>query len=201
MGNNMVLLPLPTMQEMMGLPGRVTAFNIAVDRPDDPQGIESVLNRLGGAFPELRFWETKDAADNSEILRSMRATAWSVSVIAIVMGTVIVTNTLLMSVNERTREIGVLSAVGWSAGRIQGMIVLEGMLLTLAGSLAGAALGLAGVGVLTSHPRVRGFVDTDMSGALIAEVAGAAILLGLLASAYPAWRAVRINVMDAIHHE
>jgi putative ABC transport system permease protein len=201
MGNHMIVLPLPKLQELMGVRDRVTGFSIQVSRPDDPQWMADMIGRLTREFSELSFSESKDAAERDDILKLLRAFAWAVSVVALAMAAVVVMNTLLMSVTERTREIGILSALGWSRGRILGMIVLEGLLLTTAGSLLGSVLGLGSMTWLSHHPRLRGFMDLRLSFRMITDVCSAAILLGLISSVYPAWRAIQQNIVEAIRWE
>ena len=112
MGNNTIVLHLSAMQDLMDRPGKVTEFNLRLNHPDEPERVAAVQFRLSEAFPDLLFTETREIADNNDILRLLRAMAWSTSTIALVMALVVVLNTLLMSVMERTHEIGVLSAIG-----------------------------------------------------------------------------------------
>jgi putative ABC transport system permease protein len=201
LGNNSVVLPLETLQEMMQRKGKVTVFHVRVDRPEDPGRLAAVQARLREAMPDLTFVETSAVTENNLIYEFFRTVAWSMSLIAIVIALVVVLNTLLMSVLERTHEIGVLSALGWPARRIEAMIVLEGLLLSLAGGAAGLAIGLAGLRWLTSLPRLRGLIEPEVSARLLLEVVSAVLVLGVLGSLYPAWRASRLNTVDALRYE
>jgi putative ABC transport system permease protein len=201
MGNNSTVLPLPVMQEMMQRQGKVSCFNIRVVRPDDPERAASVRSRLRAAFPNLSVVETSSLAENDMILRLFHAVAWSVSLISIFIALVVVLNTLLMSVIERTHEIGILSAIGWPTRRIVGMIVLEGLVLSLVGGVAGLAIGTGGLHWVVSLPRMRGLIEPEVTLRLLIEVLGAATGLGGLGSLYPAWRAARLNIVDALRYE
>ncbi len=200
-GNNAAIIPLTTLQEMIQRNGKVTTFNIRVDKPEEPGRLAAVQSRLCAAFPNLSFVETSSVADNDRVMQLFRAVAWSISAIAIVMALVVVLNTLLMSVIERTREIGILSAIGWPSARIVGMIVLEGLILSLLGGLAGLAFGIGGLHWLKSSPHVRGLLEVEINARLLLEVLLAAFLLGGLGSLYPAWRASRLNTVDALRYE
>ena len=81
------------------------------------------------------------------------------------------------------------------------LVLLEGVCLTTAGALTGAALGSAGLFWMCYHTRMRGFVQFELHAGMIALVCGAALGMGLLASFYPAWRASRLNTIDAIRRE
>jgi putative ABC transport system permease protein len=201
MNNNMVFLPLHTMQMLLNRPGRVTVFNLRLNRSDDPESMQRILSRLRVAFPALTFTETRSIADNNDLLRMGRAIAWGTSIIALVMGMLGVLNTLLMSVTERMHEFGVLSAVGWRPVRILAMIVMEGLAITMAGSAVGTLLGIYGLYYLARMPFLRGFLEPEVGLRLILEVCAATLLLGVIGSLYPAWRGIRLNPIEALKYE
>ena len=113
-----------------------------------------------------------------------------------------VINTLSMNVLERTREIGVLRALGSSRWQVRRAIGQEGLLL----SLVGALLGIV-VGIVLGYVFVRGVASAVPSVeytpplATIASVAVAGVVLGLLAAIMPARRAARMDVIRALAYE
>jgi putative ABC transport system permease protein len=199
--NNMLILPLPALQRLLHRPGQVTVLDVRLARPGDAGEFRAVASRLSAAFPGLAFSETRFVADSNEIMRLIRAMAWGISLIALTMGLFTVLNTLLMSVTERIREFGILSAVGWSPGRVLAMVVLEGLGLSLAGSAAGIALGLAGLRWLAASPMLRGLVEPQVDGRLFLEVSAVTLILGAAGSLYPAARAVRVHPVEALRYE
>jgi putative ABC transport system permease protein len=201
MANFSILMPLPGLQSLLRRPGKVTGFDLRLDRADDAAGVAEVRSRLAAAFPDLLFTESKDMAERDDVMRVFRAVAWITSSIALAMALVVILNSLLLSITERTHEIGILSALGWSAERVLLMIVLEGMILAAAGSAAGALLGIAGVKWLSNLPQVRGFLVPVVSWRLLWEVSAAALVLGVLGSIYPAARALSLKPVDALRYE
>ncbi len=200
-GNNSVILPLPMMQNIVKRPGKVTVFHLRVKNPEDPALFSAVKARLQAQFPDLSFLETAAAVESDLVLQLFRAVSWSISVMAIVIALVVMINTLLMRVLEQTHEIGVLSAVGWSTGRIVAMIMLEGLILAFLGGVTGLALGVGGLHWLTSFPQVKGMIQVEVTTRLLLEVMSAVVVLGCLGSLYPAWRAARLNIVDALRYE
>jgi putative ABC transport system permease protein len=128
----------------------------------------------------------------------LRAVSSSMAWLALLMGILMVLNTLLMAVLERTREIGILSAIGWSAKRIMGALVLEGFILSAVGSVAGIVIGIGGAHLLSAIPAIGRYVAVRPTTGLVLATAVAAIGLGILGSSYPAWRAARQSPAAAL---
>ena len=119
----------------------------------------------------------------------------ALSVVIAVLGII---NTLALSVFERTREIGLLRAVGMSRRQLRRMISIESVFTAVFGAVLGAVLGLA-FGLTVQRGLVSQGLETLSIpwGPLLAVIVGSA-LAGMLAAILPAWRAVRLNVLQAI---
>jgi putative ABC transport system permease protein len=109
-------------------------------------------------------------------------------------------NTMLMSVFERTREIGILRAIGWGRGLILRQILTEGLLISLLGGALGMALGMAIVEGTGSLPGF-GWIAGDYGPVLFVQSSAVAVGMGLFGTLYPAWRAVRITPIEALRYE
>ncbi len=196
-----MILLLPTMQQLLGKEGKVTVINLRLSRRPASCTPGGTLFPFAALFPGLSFLETKEVADANQMIGLLKKLNWSISLIALLMGVFFVLNTLLMSVNERVREIGILSALGWHKARIMAMVMFEGMLLTSIGSAAGLLIGLAGLYRLASLKQMQGFIDPAVSFRFMVEVILAATVLGLSGSFYPAWRTTRLRAVDALKQE
>jgi putative ABC transport system permease protein len=198
--NNMAQTLLAPMQALLHREQSLSLLHIRLDRPNDAPAVAETTRRLQEALPEVSFSGTGELAEENEIVALLDAIAWASSAVAIFMGGVIVTNTLLMAVAERTAEIGLLSAVGWSRRRILSMVLIEGLILGGIGGMLGALLGVAAAYWVASLPVVGGFLEPQVTVPLVLQILAAVLLLGAVGGLYPAWRAVRIQPAAALRH-
>jgi putative ABC transport system permease protein len=120
--------------------------------------------------------------------------------VAVVIAVVGITNTLTLSVHERTREIGLVRAVGLSRGQLRRSITWESVLIALLGGLLGVGLGLFfGWAVITALEDDFLQLTIPWTGLGLSLVAAAGA--GILAAVAPAWRASRRNILEAIAYE
>jgi putative ABC transport system permease protein len=118
--------------------------------------------------------------------------------VAVVIALFGIVNTLILSVTERTREIGVLRAVGMTRAQLRSTIRIEALVVAMLGTLVGLAFGLF-VAYMVTRP-----IFSDGSGSFtwpvqeLALVALLGVVLGIVASLVPAWRGARLDVLDAI---
>lgn len=154
------------------------------------------------SFPQVKV---RDQADFKELIREqiivLLYLVFALLGLAIIIAVLGVVNTLALSVVERTREIGMLRAIGLSRRQTRRMIRLESVVIAVFGALLGLVLGLAwgaGVHEVLALEGMRAFaIDWTVQ---LAVVIGS-VLVGLLAALLPALRASRLNVLAAIAHE
>ena len=120
--------------------------------------------------------------------------------IAIAIGVLGVLNTMMMSVSERTREIGMLRALGWPRSLIARLIVIEGLLLSILGGLLGLLLGWAGAQLLATYWQ-DGALEAVYKPSTFALGMGVALFVGVVAALYPAWRAANLRPVEALRYE
>src|SRR5258708_4801620 len=105
---------------------------------------------------------------------------------------------LVMATQERTREIGIFAAIGWSNARIMMSIVIEGILMCVSGCVLGVLLSLLAAFAFPRIPAIGNLISFKPSVALIAPVVVAAFVLCVLGALLPAWRAVRMRPARAL---
>jgi len=111
------------------------------------------------------------------------------------------TNTMVMSVLERTREIGVLRALGWRKGQVVRMILRESVVLSVLGGWAGFVAGIGVIALLNLVPAMAGFVKASFSPELFGQAFITSLVLGGVGGVYPAWRASHLRPVEALRYE
>ena len=165
-----------------------------------PSGdVERVLDEVLASYPGVE-WNDRAAYIAREIgqieqFLGVVAGLVGLSVIIAVLG---IANTLLLGVLERTREIGLLRAVGMSRRQVRTMVQAEGAILAALGVLAGIGLGLLLAFVFGRTWRGQGFDTYAVPVPLLALVVVGSVVTGILAATIPARRAARTDVLEAI---
>ena len=199
--NGGVIIPLRAHQAMMGREGQVTGFVLAADRPDDRSALEALGRRIERELPGTAASPARDYVQGDMQIRLAKTMAWSTSVVALLLGALGVLNTMVMAVFERTREIGVLRALGWRRRRVLALILGESLALGLIGATFGTGLAFAGVRTLAGLPSTGGFISPHLPPAAVALGLGLGVSLSVVGGLYPALRGAGLDPTEALRHE
>jgi ABC-type antimicrobial peptide transport system permease subunit len=192
------LLSLADAQDLLGKPRQVSLYYIQLKSGDLRERFMSRVQRL---WPDLQVSGVSDFADKQALTNTLKAFVWVIGCFAIVLGGVGMLNAQLMAVFERTREIGVLRAVGWSSRRVLGMILGETMVVCLAGGVLGIGLGWLFLHLVSQTTTLLGISTANLHPALILQALIIVLVLGLVGGFYPAWRAARLPPVEALRYE
>jgi putative ABC transport system permease protein len=197
--NGAIILSLPVLQEVTGDQGKINFVDVRVPRGATKEEVKDLCARIKVIFPEGRAMVASEVVGTSQGFRIARAMSWSTSILAIVVGVLGVMNTMLMTVFERTHEIGILLAVGWRRSRIVAMVLYESALLGFLGGVAGIALGAMGLKILQTTPTIHGLLEPDLSAQLLLSSVAIAVAVGVISGLYPAWRSSRLTPSFALN--
>ncbi|MGB9200761.1 ABC transporter permease [Methanobacterium sp.] len=201
MTDNGIMMPLSTLQNLTSNQNKVSEVLVKVT---DNANVTTVSNTITNAYPNQL--STSTAADSANRINQglgfINTASWAISLLAIFIGAVGVINTMVMTLYERTREIGVLKAVGWKDSRILGMILGESIVLTLIAFVVGTVIAVTGVEVLlTLVPSVGNAITPSFSIYIFLRAFGIALIVGVIGGLYPAYRASRLSPTEALRYE
>jgi putative ABC transport system permease protein len=194
--------------------GRVTISDTAFDRhADEPENLysfvitrggqtaanEAALDRTLKAFPNAKVATRQKFIDNQiSGLSSVLNILYVLLALSVIVSLFGIVNTLVLTVFERTREIGMLRAIGMTRRQVRRMIRHESVITALIGATIGIALGIVLAALLIA--RVD-FIVLSLPVGQLVIFAIAAIFVGIIAAIFPARRAARLNVLRALQYE
>lgn len=191
-------LSLEKLQAMDDNDGKVDMIYVKINNNADLKTVsQSVEKAYPGELTTIASLEDFQKADDS--LQMVETASMAISLLAIIIGGIGIINTMIMSVFERTREIGVLKAVGWKSRRILTMILGESMVLTLLAGLVGIIVGVIGIEVIMNLTETA--LVLNFTPALALKALGIAVIVGIIGGLYPAIRASRLPPTEALRYE
>ncbi|HET7567376.1 MAG TPA: ABC transporter permease [Gaiellaceae bacterium] len=193
-----IVLPLPQVQRLAKRPGEVTSIGVTVRLGSRPQ---QVARRLERAYGITAIVEPGQAVKVDTSSRLVLDVGWVISVLALIVGGIGVTNTMAMSVFERVREIGILRAVGWPGRRIASLIVSEAIGIALVALALGLGLGYLAAHLFTTRTGLSTLVSPRFTAGVFAWGLAFALGVGLVGAVYPAWRALQLSPIEALRRE
>ncbi|MFP3895656.1 MAG: ABC transporter permease [Anaerolineales bacterium] len=186
-------------QALAGMPRQIMYLGLQLQHPEHAEQFKSRLARI--LPPDVEVAGTQVGGMMLDMLELLDVYAWGIALIAAIVGGVGMMNTMLMSIFERTQEIGVLRAIGWRRGHIMQMILGESFLLALVGGILGIGLGAALTWLAARAPTLTGFTQSKVPAKLMLQAFLAALILGAIGGLYPAWRAARSTPVEALSAE
>jgi putative ABC transport system permease protein len=201
-----IFVPLAFAQDLLGMPGRITEIAVAVRDRDAVEDTAARLRaRLGPGY-EVQTW-AQLRPNVQDVVLFQHIVLGVICVVFLVIAVIGVINTMLMSVLERTREIGTMMAVGVKRGAISALFLLESVALAVLGGGAGMALALSIIRVVAGRGGIAAnapgstavyFIVPATPAGLVLPTLLATLLGTALAGVYPAYRASRLRPVEAL---
>ncbi len=200
--DDFAVVPLKKVQELNNTPGIVNLFIIVPDDPSNAEGIAKRINNdFGNQFNALSPSEIKKQVQQGVLIFNIIILAGAA--LAALVGGLATINTMIMSVAERTREIGIKKAIGASNTQIMREFLIESALIGLVGGLVGVGVGkIATIAInVYTKANLSGLEIFNLTPRLAIGAVLFATILGALAGLIPAISASRMNVVKALRSE
>jgi len=195
--DQIIFTPLATAQKILGMEGRVSMAEVAALCKDCP--IDAMVSQISDVIPGGKVMGVQSVVKGRmETLAHFQRLTLSVSAVVILVGSLVVLVTMMGSVRERTREIGIFRAIGFRRSHVIRIVLLEAALVSaLAGVLGyvgGLGTTIAALPFFTESADIAVHFDPVLAGGAVIM----SVLLGLVASTYPALLAAKLDPNDAL---
>ena len=191
------ILPLEQAQDLFNFDDALS-FLLVYLKPGVVPG--PVAARIGAGSSNLKAIEPGNFVNEFQQFEMIQDFAWIISALSILGGGIVVVNTMIMGVYERTREIGLLLAIGWSRLRVIGLVVAEGVVICLVSGLIGIGLGWLELELAGRYIQ-DGWLAFDLTPSFLALVVLISVGLGVGSSLYPGIRAASMHPVEALRYE
>ena len=191
-----IIAGLDASQRLLGKQGRLSMVEISAFCQGCP--ISEMTLQIAEKFPNAKVTAMKQAVmSKMQSIDMFKSFSLGISIIVILIGSLLVLVTMMGSVNERTREIGIFRAIGFRRGHVMQIILLEALLLGIIGGILGFGIGnLIAYGIIPLVIKDGVFAGINMNLGIISILM--AVALSLLASLYPAFKASNMDPSEAL---
>ncbi|HET9199274.1 MAG TPA: FtsX-like permease family protein [Solirubrobacterales bacterium] len=196
-----VLVTQPVMARDFDQTQDLTDF-VEVEDGADPVRVQALLTKgVETAFPVAEVLNQQELKESREDqINQLVSLVYALLAFAVVISLFGIANTLALSIHERTRELGMLRAIGMSRRQVRRMIRYEAVITALIGGILGLLLGIVFATLIAQPLKDEGFTLSYPVGSLIAVLVIAG-LAGVLAAILPARRASRLDVLESLQYE
>jgi len=194
--DGLIYADLGAVQGLLGKPGRISLIEVSALCSTCP--IDQIVEQIGEKLPGAKVTALAQVMKSREqTIDQLGNFSLAVSGLVLLVGGLVVLTTMMSSVNERTREIGIFRAVGFRKSHVVRIVLMEALLLSLLSGLVGWAVGTAGSSLVASQV-AKLEVSVSWDPLLAAAALGLALLVGFAGSIYPALRASSLDPAEAL---
>jgi putative ABC transport system permease protein len=193
------VLPIPKLWEFERKEGLYTLLYVRASPGTD---VDALAARIEDEHPDLAtLVNLGDFNDVDQGLQMMDAVNLGITILAVFIGGIAVMNTMAMAVFERTREFGILRALGWRTRRILQMVLGESLLLCLIAAVFGSILAAVLTEMIVFLPAIRSFISPEYTLDVFLRGLAVGVGIAILGALYPAYRAASFSPAQAIRYE
>lgn len=186
-------------QRIQGITDKVNMVMVKVDKKYDIKEVAKEVEKADLEF--VSIVELGDIDNVDQGMKAIGALSWAVSLLAIIIGGIGVMNTIIISVFERTREIGILRAVGWKRWRVVLMILGESFIMGILAAIVGSLIGLLLIWLVMQTELGESWLQIEYESIIFVRALAVSLLVVLIGAVYPSYKASKFQPTEALRYE
>lgn len=196
--NGGVFMPLTLCQKAFRKEGFASILSVALAKGHEPKEVKDWVDQHQ---PRLTALENDEFSKSYSQFKILKTTAWVVGGCAFLLGGLSVTNTMILSVFSRIKELAITRVCGFSRRQVVAMIFGESVLVSVFGMLLGWFLSGSGLWLLREVPALQGYIEPRIGWQELLGALALAAITAILGAIYPAWYAARLKPASALRYE
>jgi len=197
--NSGIVIDLKYAQQLMDKPDKTSLLFLTLK--DTTKTVE-VIHKINKEFLDMRAIESEQLPNYLGPLKSTFYFSKIVSMMTLLIAVAVLLNTFIMAISERTKEVGILSAIGWSRQMIILIFLVESLLLSFGGGIIGYVCSYPVMYILLNNfSNISMYLPGAPSIDIFFNVLLMSLIIGILSVLFPALYGTKINIAKAIHHE
>lgn len=186
-------------QDIQGISDKVNLVMVKVSSNYDTQEVADKIEKEDSGLVSIVDMSDYNAIDQG--MNIMNSVSWGISLLAIIIGAIGVMNTIIMSVYERTREIGVLRAVGWKRWRVVAMILGESFIIGIVAAIIGSLVGIGIIWLVQQTELGESWLEVKYEWIIFIRALIVSLTVVLIGAIYPAYKASKLQPTEALRYE
>jgi len=197
--NSGIVIDVKAAQQLMHKPDKTSLLFLTLD---DTTKTSEIIHKINKQFPDMRAIESQQLPNYLGQVKNMFYFSKIVSVMTLLIAVAVLLNTFIMAISERTKEVGILSAIGWPRQMIILIFLVESLLLSFGGGIIGYLCSYPIMWILLNNfASISMYLPDTPSISIFINVLLMSFFIGLLSVLFPALYGTKINIAEAIHHE
>ncbi len=197
--NSGILIDLKGAQQLMHMPNKISLLFLTLK---DTTKTAETIHKINKEFPDMRAIESQQLPNYLGQIKTIFYFSKIVSLMTLLIAVAVLLNTFIMAISERTKEVGILSAIGWPRHMIVLIFLIESLLLSLGGGIIGYLCSYPVMYILLNNfANISMYLPDTPSINIFFNVLLMSLFIGLLSALFPALYGTKINIAKAIRHE
>jgi len=190
------------LEHSQSLTGNTDRASLLLLKLNNSAYTDRMIDTINKTFPEMRAMKSAQLPDFIGPIKSFFFFSKIVSLLTLVIGVAILVNTFVMAISERTREIGILSAIGWPRSLTLLVVQIESLILAMSGGLVGYLVSFPIMSALkNNYSVVSAYLPAAPELNTFLSVMLMCVFVSLLSSLFPVFYGTNIQIVKALHHE